>query len=282
MTAQASCIGIVGLGLIGGSLARALKHRDPSYRIIAVEPREDTREAALRARVVDVALAHPARDLEACAVVFLAMPVGALESTLTALGPCLSTMTLLTDVCGIKQSVAAQVARLLPHIEFVGGHPMAGGTEGGFGHSRSDLFTGAAVAICPAPGAQGRVAALAELWRAVGARPTVMDAETHDRLVALSSHLPYLSAVAITELIAARPEAATLSGNGLRHATRQASFAPEIMAASALSNPYLPEELRRLAVRLEQLARLLETSPDELGAVVAQARRHHQRLLLES
>ncbi len=267
-------IGIVGLGLVGGSLAKALRRARPGTRLIAVEPQAAARRLARRQGLVELVLPRPTAALAQCRLVVLAMPISALEPVLGALRPHLAEDVLLTDTLAVKAPVRAAVARHLPGVAFVGAHPMAGGEHGGLEHSRAELFDGKPVVVSGPPRLAREVAAL---WRAAGAEPVRLDADTHDRVVALTSHLPYLAALALVSLAARRPRR-HVAGRGFFDATRRADFAPEVMAASVARNPHAATAARALAAELRRLAGLLESGPETFVRHAAQVRRQRRRL----
>ncbi len=270
--------GIVGLGLLGGSLAQAIKRLDTGARIIGVDPSSDTRQRATADGAVDVALIEPGRELRDCHLVILCTPLTVLDSVLEGLADHVDSSALISDVIGVKQPVAAAVARALPGRAFVGGHPMAGGENGGYAHARADLFDDSPVALCPTDGA-AQADSLAALWRDLGARPIVLDAEEHDRIVAGTSHLPYLAAIALVRLLAEEEAPERLAGRGLVDATRHAGFDPDVMASVAAGNPALPTLARQLAEQLSSLADLSQSDPAGLAAVARDARQQRDRLV---
>lgn len=254
---------VIGLGLLGGSIARALRSRTPTGEIIGVDPNGSHRDAALRGGVITRATAQLSHTegLERCSVVFVCVPIAAMSEVFEHLANRLTT-TIVTDVAGSKQSVEKLATSILGDIPFVGGHPMAGGERGGFRNSRPDLFRGQAVALCPPDGASHDPArGLEALWKSFGAKPVILSAAEHDRIVAHTSHLPYLCALAQVELMGERPNRWQLLGRGFRDATRHVAFAPEVMAAVCSSNADLPRAARALADTLHQLADLAEKNP---------------------
>jgi prephenate dehydrogenase len=211
-------VAVVGLGLVGGSLARAL--RRAGYRVIGVD-RVSVLRRARAARAITVA----SRDLRQAAadadVVVLAAPPAANRALLRRLASfdCL----VVTDVGSVKSPIVREARRLGLRC-FVGGHPIAGSERAGFEASRPDLFQGHAWALVPG-GDRGALHAVEELVRATGARPVRMDAGEHDRVLAYLSHLPQLAAWAL--LGAAQSDVAarrrlTLAGPGFRDMTRLA------------------------------------------------------------
>lgn len=271
---------IVGLGLVGGSLARAWKRELPAgTEIWAVEPNTDVRVAALAEAVVDRAFGAVEPELAQAGLVVLATPLGALQATLARLKVVLPESTVITDVIGVKTAVEAAVALYLPRNPFVGGHPMAGGEAGGFDKSRADLFVDRTVVLCPSP---DKIVTedIARLWRTVGARPVFLSPSEHDRVVATTSHLPYLAALSLVRLADAEEHGVGLvAGRGFADATRRADFAPGIMAAAVSENTFVPRALRGLAAELTRLAELVERDPKALEGEAERARALHRALV---
>ncbi len=259
-------LGVVGLGLMGASLARAARAKDPAVRIVAVEPREEIRRAAIADGVADVALADLAAagpELAGCAIVVLCTPVAAIEELLAPASRAMGDGAVLSDVGGAKEELVAAAARSVrPGVGFAGAHPMFGG-HGGYAGARAELWRGGTVAVCTDgdPAAVERVAAF---HAALGARVVRCRAKEHDAAVATVSHLPYLVASALA--LAARragPLAAELAGPGLRDMTRLARFPFDIQGEVARRNRRLPAAAEALH---EELARLLQAAGDASGS----------------
>lgn len=277
-------IGILGPGLIGGSLLLALRRLLPDARLLAGAPSEKTR-AAVRAsgaadRVFDPEDVPPAEAFAGCDLVVLAAPPRVVCRDLPALKG--ADVGLVVDVASVK-GVVMDAARGLGN--FVGGHPMAG-TEGvGFGAADPDLFRGAAFVYCVPPDyAAGpeKLAALLELLGALGMRCFEMDAASHDRRLALVSHLPHAAAFALAGLAARSgdPTLAKLVGGGFRDTTRIAASAPDLWTDILRGSPALPaalddyvEALRRLRAALDPAA-----DPAELRALLEESERYRRAI----
>ncbi len=270
-------IGILGTGLIGGSLLLALRRLLPDAELLAGAPSPRTREAVrasgAASRVFDPAAEPPAEALAGCDLGILAAPPEAVCRDLPALKG--APIGLLVDVASVKGSVMA-AARGLGN--FVGGHPMAG-TEGvGFGAADPDLFRGAAFLYCVPPdyaSGEDRIDELLALLRALGMRPFAMDAAAHDRRLALVSHLPHAAAFALA-LAAARagdPVLAQLVGGGFRDTTRIAASSPALWTDILRASPELPSALGAFADALAQIRSALDPAapPDALRALLAEA-----------
>ncbi|MBZ5560251.1 MAG: prephenate dehydrogenase/arogenate dehydrogenase family protein [Acidobacteriia bacterium] len=272
-------IGIVGLGLIGGSIALAARQLWPTALVIGVD-NKDVLETAMRLHAIDVA----ADDLIVLAeadVVILAAPVKQNIALLAELDENVRQPAIVTDTGSTKREILAAARDLPPRFTFIGGHPLAGAARGGLEHARADLFMDRPWLIT-STGDRASAAAdkLSAFVRALGAKPRAIDAEAHDRLVAFLSHLPQLTASALMRVVgdAVGAEGLTLAGRGLADTTRLASSPPEIWKDIAATNA------DELAVALDSLIELLQelradlTGGDRLAEVFEDARRWRERL----
>ena len=216
-------VAVVGVGLIGGSVGLAVRATWPGVRVIGVDARDVLVGAIALGAVTDVATdvaAAAAADL-----VVLCAPVAVNVATLTALSARLRPDAVITDVGSTKRDIVA-AAEALGLERFVGGHPLAGAATSGTASARQHLFRGRPWILTPtarsAPSAVDRVRALA---LALGAQPTVLDADAHDRLMAYVSHLPQVVASTLLQTIGATVGEAglALSGAGLADTTRLAA-----------------------------------------------------------
>ncbi len=265
-------LGVVGLGLMGASLARAVRARDPSARIVAVEPDGAVRRQALADRVVDAALPEVGPDLRGCDLVVLCTPIAVIETLLEPVSRHLDGGAVLSDVGGAKERVVVRAARdVHPGVSFVGAHPMFGG-HGGYAGARADRWQGGTVAVCT-DGDAGAVERVAGLHAALGAKVVRCTAAEHDAAVAMVSHLPYLVASALA--VAAResgPLAAELAGPGLRDMTRLAQFPFDIQGEVARRNDRLPDAAERLRVHLSGVLDAIVASPEAARGALEEAR----------
>jgi len=223
-------IGIVGLGLIGGSIALRARELWPTALVIAVD-NKDVLETAMRLHAVDVA----ADDLVVLAeadVVVLSAPVKQNVARLAELDEYVRTPAVITDTGSTKREIAAAAKSLPPRFTFVGGHPLAGAARGGLEHARPDLFVNRPWLLT-----QGSER-LESFIRALGAEPKVLGVETHDRLLAFLSHLPQLTASALMQVVgdAVGAEGLALAGRGLADTTRLASSPADIWRDIAATN----------------------------------------------
>lgn len=236
-------IGIAGLGLIGGSLALALRDR---HDVIAFDP----------AGTGDLAAATSLAGLLPADLVVVATPLDIVVPTLAALAPIAGDAVLL-DVGSVKRDVVRYAAMAAGGARIVGGHPMAGSTGSGLTAARADLFRDRPFLIVPTARSDDAAMALAgDLARAVGAIPTVVSAEVHDRAVAMLSGLPLLIARA---LAAAGVDVADLAGPGFRDMTRLAATPKPLADAMLAGNA---DEIR---VALHTFRTALDAAERELG-----------------
>ena len=230
-------IGIVGLGLIGGSIALSCREIWPRALVLGVD-NKDVLETAMRLHAIDVA----ADDLIVLAeadLVILAAPVRQNIRLLDDLDENVRTPAIITDVSSTKREIVAAAGDLPRRFTFIGGHPMAGAARGGLEHARPDLFKERPWLLTPAGDASGpAIEKLMAFVQALGATPRVMPVDAHDHLLAYLSHLPQLTASALMQVVgdAAGADGLGLAGRGLVDTTRLASSPPDIWRDIAATN----------------------------------------------
>lgn len=226
-------LAIVGLGLMGGSMALAL--RPYVDRITAVEPDPATREYALRRGMVDFVTDDLKTGVSEADVVVLAAPVRAILSMIrNRIGSYLRMNTLLIDIGSTKEDICNAMAVLPIGVQAVGGHPMTGKERSGCEASDPELYVNRPFVLCPSrrttPATRLRALSLVE---ALGALPIEMDAHRHDRVVAAISHLPYLLSAALVATVAQEAEhddaVWTLAAGGFRDTSRLAAQDVQMM-----------------------------------------------------
>jgi prephenate dehydrogenase/chorismate mutase len=250
-------IAIIGLGLIGGSLARALKRATPAHQLRGVDLAERLAEPGRSGLFESL---HSPEDgaaaLDHADVVFLCTQLSKTVELLPRVAEDAPTSALVTDVCGVKRSVTAAAERAFTgpsEAYFVGGHPMAGGALGGFQHARADLFEGRPWVLTPTPhDPPERLQSLCRLIESTGARINLLSPDEHDQAMAVVSHLPQLVSTALMLAVAGRDQG--LAGPGLIDMTRLAA------SPAALWNelvremrPELIGELQRMQSYLTEL-----------------------------
>jgi cyclohexadieny/prephenate dehydrogenase len=234
---------LIGLGLIGSSLARALKRGGLAGEIVGTARSAKTRAKALELGFIDRAeadAAHAARDAD---LIILAAPVGANAALAAAIAPALKPGTIVTDVGSVKQAVIDAVAPHLPAgVHLVPAHPVAGTEESGPEAGFAELFEGRWCILTPPPGTDAEATArVAAMWRAVGSDVDEMEPRHHDMVLAITSHLPHLIAYTIvgtaTELEnTLQQEVIKFAAGGFRDFTRIAASDPVMWRDIFLAN----------------------------------------------
>ena len=227
-------LGIMGLGLMGGSLALALRGR--VAHLLAVESRPDVRQMALRAGIVDEAIESLSPAAPPLDLLVLATPVRVILHTLAGLPDARPDGCLVLDLGSTKRAVVAAMNALPPHFAAIGGHPMCGRETSGLAAADADLYRDQTFILCPTqrttPAAE---AAARALVAAVGARPLWLAAAEHDALVAAVSHLPALVSAALLRAAADERHWA-VSASGFRDTARLAGSDPRMMLDILLTN----------------------------------------------
>jgi prephenate dehydrogenase len=255
-------IAIVGLGLIGGSIALAVRERWSSTLITAVD-RPSVLAHASSSGAIDRA-ANSVAEIGPVDLVILAAPVHQNVELLPQVMADVRGGAIVTDVGGTKRDIVSAAAALPSASAFIGGHPIGGAERGGFGFARPDLFRGKPWIFTP-PSAGGSATALDKLYefvRGIGARPSTMDAETHDRVMAYVSHLPQLTASVLMEVVgrAASHDGLRFAGRGLTDSTRLASSPASVWREICTANADdIGPALDALIARLSELRANLES-----------------------
>ena len=252
-------IAIVGLGLVGGSIAFAARRAWPSTHVLAID-RQSVLRQGLSRRAIDVA----AEDLSAVAdadLIVLAAPVRQNIALLRQVAAHAAPSAVVTDVGGTKRRIVEAAAALPTPLTFVGGHPLGGGARGGFEFATASLFTRRPWIFTPpdgepAPAVRDAVDRLSAFVTGLGAHPTTMTAGEHDRLLAVISHLPQLAATALMEVVGTTVAGTglKLAGQGLVDTTRLASSPADVWRDICLTNT--DEIGRALDLLIERLSDL--------------------------
>jgi prephenate dehydrogenase len=269
-------VAIIGLGLIGGSLARDLAGQ--GIRVLGWDANAD----GLRAAMADGAVHHPlADDLRGVAqadAVVVAVPVLVAAEVLRKLAPHLDGVRLITDAGSTKTSIVRAAEALGIGTRFVGSHPLAGDHRSGWNASRTGLFADARVFLCRTQATDGEAMRLtAALWASVGGRPEVMDADEHDVRLAWTSHLPQLVSTALALTIHQTGTPRTQLGPGGRDVTRLAGSDPAVWADILLDNAdALASAMAMMSAQLSGLQRaVMKGDRDQLQRLFSDARRWH-------
>lgn len=265
-------LAVLGLGLMGGSLARGVSSLELADRVTGWSPRSTERDAALTARAVTLAAADWREAVADADVVVLAIPLDPAVELLDALGEATPKRATLTDVVSLKAPLEAAARRAGLADRWVGCHPMTGGESSGFWASRADLYRGARVWTVPGGASAEHLRRVERLWRGLGAETDVIDADEHDRLMALASHLPQLVSNALAGVLGEKEIDVDELGPGGRDMTRLAASSPDVwLDLLARSSPELVDGLRAMGRELTRMADLVETL--DLAALQALMRR---------
>lgn len=240
MRRMVSKIGIIGLGLIGGSLAKSLKRADKGYEIFAYDNDEVTIEEAFKSGAVD----HKVVDFDnfsGCDVVFLCIPVYSMETIITQLKPILSEQCILTDVGSTKGDVISIVQKVKIKQPFIGGHPLAGSEKSGYKASKANLFENAYYCLTPMDDCENwAFQCLEKLIKDMGAIPIKLTTQEHDRATATISHVPHVVAALLVNLLIKLDSPSkimkTIAAGGFKDITRIASSSPELWTGICFSN----------------------------------------------
>jgi prephenate dehydrogenase len=258
---------IVGLGLMGGSLAGALRGR--CRQITGVVRKAESARAALDQGLVDRCTIDLEEGLRQAHVVILAMPVRAILQQLPILGPLLPEGCLLMDLGSTKAQIVAEMAKLPPHVQPLGAHPMCGKETSGLQAADPALYRGRTFILCPLPRTSPESLALGEsLARAVGAHPLILEPERQDFLVGTVSHLPYLLACSLVSTAdattSADPAAWEIVAGGFRDTSRVAGSDVTMMLDILLTNrAKVLKAVGAYQAQLQSLADLLQAGDEE-------------------
>ena len=272
-------LAIVGVGLLGGSIAKAARARGLARQIVGIG-RDETRLAvAVRDGALDRATLDLVDGLRGADLVVLAMPVLVIERLLPAVAAAVGEGTLVTDVGSTKGAIvrSAQALAAARPFHFVGSHPMAGSERAGYGVARADLFEKATVIVTPTEvTSPPAVKDVTNFWEGMGARVSQLDPATHDRVVAAISHLPHLVVFA---LVAGahrfEPSAFAFAAQGFRDTTRVGASDPVVWQEIFHDNrEALLASVGRFREALQEIERLVQGGDDAaLQAWIAQVKR---------
>lgn len=269
---QLTC-GFIGLGLIGGSIARALKEKLPNTRIIAYDINEETLTSAKEAQIADITTTAIDNTFRECDYIFLCAPVQKNDDNLEAVKAVLSPDCLLTDVGSVKTDIHKTITTAGLNHQFIGGHPMAGSERVGFINSKSVLLENAYYILTPtAEVPNEKVQEYKELVQLLGAIPLILSCEQHDYVTAAVSHLPHIIASSLVNLV--RDHDSTegimkmIAAGGFKDITRIASSSAVMWQQICLTNT-------------ENIAGLLDDYIDSLTAIRSQLDKHDDSALYE-
>lgn len=262
-------ISIIGVGLIGGSLALALKQARPRLTIVGYD-RSPVLQKALKRGAIDEAATDAISAVIQSDCLIFATPISSTLELLRSVGKFVSPETIVSDVCSVKAAVMRAAEKSLPkEVLFVGGHPMAGSERGGIDAADPLLFENAYYILCPRKtgpkvGAKEnkRLNTFVDLIESTGARVIFLDGAVHDRIIASVSHVPQLLAVALTNLVARHGDSHSLrlAAGGFRDLTRVAS------SPYAMWDDILRTNKKEISRSLEKLIRELQRYKDSIDS----------------
>ncbi len=259
-----SIFGFIGLGLIGGSIARGIKRGRPDATIMAYMRTRRKLEQARADGTVDVILNGIGEELRLCDIIFLCAPVEYNAAYLSRIRPFLKTGAIVTDVGSTKTDIHEQVERLGMGDVFVGGHPMAGSEKTGYENSTDHLLENAYYILTPSSASgEGNVRRLVAVAEMIGSIPVILDYRRHDRITAGISHLPHVIASSLVNLIRDSDGEdgmmKQLAAGGFKDITRIASSSPEMWEQICMTNRgNLAAMLRKYIRSLEEIAAYLD------------------------
>lgn len=225
-------IALIGLGLIGGSFAKAARQVGLAPELIGFDLDRETLAQGMMEGVIEQGMSDPRDAVAGADLVVLAAPVTAILSLLPQIAPVLQEGTLVFDLGSTKCEIVTAMGELPPGVRAVGGHPMAGKEVAGYRNAEASLFRGATFALCPTKRTDPIARQQAEhLAHSLGANPLWIDAYEHDNLVATISHLPYLMSIALvrTGLAGGDDRSWQLAASGFRDTSRLAASNERMM-----------------------------------------------------
>lgn len=276
-------LGLIGVGLIGGSLAAALREAEHVREVVGYGRSLSNLEDATRLGLIDAALPSPEAVARAADVVVIAAPVDSIGLVLAQIASSITPTTIVTDVGSVKRSVVDTAHEVLPadYRLFVGGHPIAGTERSGAAAARADLFRGRRVVLTPDDTTDAEaVARVQAMWAATGADVVQMSVADHDRILAASSHLPHALAYALVDMLVRMDEHRAIfdcAAGGFRDFTRIAASDPTMWRDIFLANAdHVVALLRQYQDDIETLAQAIERG-DTQWLVDTLARAKHAR-----
>lgn len=277
-------LAIVGVGLLGGSVAKAARLGGLARRIVGIGRDAGRLRPALDDGTLDLAVTDLDAGVREADFIVLAAPVLTIEGLLERVWRAAPDGTLVTDVGSTKRNIVRASERLAATrpLGFVGSHPLAGSEQAGYRVARADLFRGATVVVTPTEATE--LAALkktTEFWEALGARVSSLDPETHDRTVAAISHLPHLIACALVDGAArVEPSALELAARGFRDTTRIAAGDPDMWTEIFLANrDALSATVEAFREALADLQRVIDAGQvDALRAMLTRIKATREQL----
>ena len=250
-------LGFIGFGLIGGSIAKALKKQDAGFRVLVYSRRKNPDlEVGVQDGIIDEIVYEIDDHFSSCDVIFLCAPVRKIIDLLPQVAKVASENCILTDVGSVKGEICRAASELGLSRQFIGGHPMAGSEKTGYANATDILLENAFYLLTPSPDNRPEdIELLKNLVSKTGANCVVLDPDRHDRITAAISHVPHLLAVALVNLVRRHDDEEqtmkAFAAGGFRDITRIASSSPQMWEEICLTNATAIEDL------LEELEQLI-------------------------
>lgn len=279
-------VGFLGLGLIGGSIARALKENSPGTKIIAFDPDKDSLSQAYKDNVVDVVSSAIDSQFSDCAFVFLCAGVESNCKNAETVAPFLGEKTILTDIGSVKSIIHEKIRELGLENRFLGGHPMAGSERSGYNNSKSKLLENAYYIITHTDSnTPEQISAYRELVVSLGAIPILMSPNQHDFITAAVSHVPHVISASLVNLVREKDgpeeEMKMIAAGGFKDITRISSSSATMWRQICLTNS---ENICSLlddyiGIVEDMKASIVSHDPDKLENFFDSARRYRDSFI---
>lgn len=238
---ERNTFGFIGLGLIGGSIAKAVRKIKPGCTVLVYDANPAMTKSAVESGIADCCAASIGEDFRRCDMIFLCAPVSVNNENLEKLKPYLASHALVTDVGSVKSAIHAKVAELGLEAQFIGGHPMAGSEKTGFANANPIILENAFYILTPTDAsAQEDLDFYQKMVQEIGAIPLVISYQKHDYVTAAISHVPHLIAAALVNLVhdhdTKEGTMKAIAAGGFKDITRIASSSPAMWEAICMAN----------------------------------------------
>ena len=275
-------VSIIGVGLIGGSFALALKNKGLADKIIGYGKNEERLKRAKNLAIINQ-FTTSLKDAALADLIVLATPLGVFEKIVSDLAEFLKKGRVVIDVGSVKEWVVERIEKILPSgVHFVGTHPIAGSDKTGFEYARAELFEGAKVIITLTERTdKSALEKISILWKKVGADVEFMSAKEHDRVYALMSHLPHLISFCMVNTVAdIDKNLITYAGSGFKSFTRIAKSSPELWGdIFILNSDNILKCLSIFCDQVEEIKKLIkERNLDELKKRIEKAKNLREKI----
>lgn len=253
-------IAIIGVGLIGGSIAAAVKRRHVARTVIGIGRNESRLQAARDAGLID-SLSTCLEAVRDASLVIVCTPVDRIATDVLAAAQHLHPGSEITDAGSVKASICREIeaAGLPEGIRFIGSHPLAGSHENGWEHADAELFQDRVCVVTPVAADELSGSSIPQFWKHLGMRTVVMSPEEHDLAIAGTSHVPHVVAAGLASLL--EPDQFPLAATGFLDTTRIAAGDPDLWTAILVNNARpVADQLARLTHRLDEVRDALESA----------------------